>query len=141
MDSSQVRKPGASDPAREMRPSGSYRVQRAGAEDNGRHRRVKGRLERPDHGPDRCVTRSSGEVGQLAEEVVTEQGRGYCWMAGGAQLCFLLFFYFFLTFERQEKTGKGARKNTREKKPGAHGEARGRRGEARSRRGRPVRSI
>ena len=86
MDSSQVRKPGSADPTREMRPSGSYRVQFASAEDNGRHRRVKGLLERPDHGSDRCVTRSSGEVGQLAEEVVTEQGRGYCWMAGGAQL-------------------------------------------------------
>ena len=144
MDSSQVRKPGASDPAREMRPSGSYRVQFASAEDNGRHRRVKGRLERPDHGPDRRVTRSSGEVGQLAEEVVTEQGRGYCWMAGGAQLsmhCFNfveyrpgglqksesfkfrvltnVFSYFFLLSKdrkRQEKTGKGARKNAREKK-------------------------
>ena len=86
MDSRQVRKPGAADPTREMRPSGSYRVQFASAEDNGRHRLVKGLLERPDHGPDCCVACSSGEVGQLAEEVVTEQGRGYCWMAGGAQL-------------------------------------------------------
>ena len=48
-------------------------------------------------------------------------------------------YVYYLYFS--EKTGKGARKNTREKKPGAHGEARGRRGEARSRRGRPVRSI
>ena len=34
MDSRQVRKPGAADPTREMRPSGSYRVQLASAEDN-----------------------------------------------------------------------------------------------------------
>ena len=173
MDSRQVRKPGAADPTREMRPSGSYRVQFASAEDNGRHGLVKGLLERPDHGPDRCVARSSGEVGQLAEEVVTEQGRGYCWMAGGAQLSMDCFYfveyrpgglqksesfkfrvytnvrapqlnasarhlfsdtsrdpfrrvirssnnsYFFLLSKdrkRQEKTGKGARKNAREKK-------------------------
>ena len=48
MDSRQVRKPGAADPTREMRPSGSYRVQFTSTEDNGRHGLVKGLLERPE---------------------------------------------------------------------------------------------